>query len=133
MPSLLTRCLLGAAMLASALVEVDSACPTVNVKTRGPDKVKAGKSFTYNIRVTLPEAGRKGITKVDATTLQLTLPEAVELKNHTKAIRVSPRKDDVGVDLDGSTISFTGLQDAKKYRFKIKVRHEETCFSECRI
>lgn len=120
MPSLLTRCLLGAAMFASALPVVDAACPTVNVLTRGPAQVKAGKAFIFRIQVALPQASKKGNT-IDATTLQLVLPEETQLTNKTKAIRAFPIND-VNVEVDGSTLLFSGLQAAKRYCFKVQVR-----------
>ena len=108
-------------MLAGALVVVDAACPTVNVKTHGPAKVKAGKPFTYRVQVTLPQAGKKGST-IDATTLQLDLPAFTAVSNKTKAIRVFSKRDDVEVNNEGSRIMFKDLEAAKKHNFKVQVR-----------
>lgn len=70
--------------------------------------------------MTLSQAGKKGNT-IDATTLQLVLPDFTEVTNKAKAIRVTHIKNDVNVEVDGSTLTFSGMQAAKKYNFKVQV------------
>lgn len=112
MPSFTTRFMLWAAVFAGAVVVLDAAgtCPTLAVK-----------GFSYRIRVDLPQ-GFKNSDNIDATTLRFDSPVDTDVHD----VVALPKNSDVTVRMAGSTTFFEGMQEAKRYNFRVKVRGQHT-------